>query len=208
MGGGKLPLGYRTVKRCADLCIALVMLVLALPLMCVIALLIRLESRGSPIFVQQRVGLKGRPFRMPKFRTMYLEGCGDATKPAKDDPRVTRVGRVLRTTGLDELPQLWSVVRGDMSLVGPRPEMPFIVTEYNDRQRLRLEVQPGLTGLWQLFGDREKQIHEDIEYDLKYVASCSLWLDAKIMFWTFWRATESILQLLMPLGHDYPSENW
>jgi hypothetical protein len=137
------------------------------------------------LFVQERLGMNGRPFRMFKFRTMWRDAPRYAPSPQGDvDPRITRVGRMLRLCGLDELPQLLNVLRGDMSLVGPRPEMPFIVERYTQLERQRLRARPGITGLWQLSVDRHAEIHENIEYDLYYIDHQSLMLDALILLET------------------------
>jgi hypothetical protein len=137
------------------------------------------------LFVQERVGLNGHRFRMFKFRTMWRDTPRYAPSPHGDvDPRITRVGRILRATGLDELPQLLNVLRGDMSLVGPRPEMPFIVDQYSPLERQRLLAKPGITGLWQLSADRHAEIHENIEYDLYYIGHQSLMMDALILLET------------------------
>jgi lipopolysaccharide/colanic/teichoic acid biosynthesis glycosyltransferase len=121
---------------------------------------------------------------MYKFRTMSMDADPYATKPVKTALHVTRVGRILRASGLDELPQLWNVLRGDMSLVGPRPEMPFIVKSYDQVHRLRLQARPGLTGLWQISTVRLQPIHDGIEYDLFYLANRSLALDLWILYRT------------------------
>jgi exopolysaccharide biosynthesis polyprenyl glycosylphosphotransferase len=174
---------YRIGKRALDLMIASVALVLTLPLWLVAAALIRLDSDGPVFFVQDRVGQRGHLFRILKFRTMRTNTAPYAHSPVGDDadPRITRVGRLLRMGGFDELPQLINVLRGDMSMVGPRPEMPFIVAGYNDQQRIRLEAKPGITGLWQLSADRHSEIHENIEYDLYYIQHQSLLLDLLIL---------------------------
>jgi lipopolysaccharide/colanic/teichoic acid biosynthesis glycosyltransferase len=122
---------------------------------------------------------------MYKLRTMYVDTPVQMLTPdSADDPRITRVGRFLRRTSLDELPQLLNVLKGNMSLIGPRPEMPFIVETYTEYQRHRLTVLPGITGLWQISGDRALQIHENLEYDLYYIANRSLSLDLAILFQT------------------------
>jgi lipopolysaccharide/colanic/teichoic acid biosynthesis glycosyltransferase len=146
---------------------------------------IRLDSPGGALFVQERVGLGGRIFRIFKFRTMWKDAPRYANSPGGDrDPRITRIGRFLRRTGLDELPQLLNVIRGEMSIVGPRPEMPFLVDGYNDLQRQRFHVKPGITGLWQVSVDRHAEIHENIEYDLYYISHQSLLLDVLVLFET------------------------
>ena len=136
-------------------------------------------------FQQERVGKDGERFRMYKFRTMHLNAaCYDFSPREPSDPRITRIGRFLRRTSLDELPQLLNVLQGTMSLVGPRPEMPFIVEQYTERHRQRLQVKPGLTGLWQLSGDRAVFIHENVEYDLYYIQHRNFFMDLAILLHT------------------------
>jgi exopolysaccharide biosynthesis polyprenyl glycosylphosphotransferase len=176
---------YEWAKRLSDVAGAVVLLVLGLPVFIVLAILVRLGSQGPAIFRQERVGLQGRPFCMFKFRTMYVDAAAYAYSPrVPDDPRITRVGRFLRRTSLDELPQLINVLAGKMSLVGPRPEMPFIVEQYTGLHRQRLQVKPGITGLWQLSGDRAYLIHENIEYDLYYIQHRNFFLDLAILVHT------------------------
>ena len=169
-------------KRIFDIiCSAAALLMLGVP-MAIIALAIRLESRGPAIFRQRRAGRRGRPFTMLKFRTMR---CGvepyDSSPHSADDARLTRIGRLLRETSLDELPQLFNVLAGQMSLVGPRPLYERQAAEWNDRQRRRLDVRPGVTGYAQAFGRGGLTIEEKIELDLHYVDNVSLRLDAKIL---------------------------
>jgi len=176
---------YEFVKQIFDIGAAIVLLLFTLPLWAVLAALIRLDSKGPALFSQMRVGRGGRPFELYKFRTMCVEAPKYGLHPANaDDPRVTRVGRWLRRTSLDELPQLINVLKGDMSLVGPRPEMPFIVARYNDHHRQRLQVIPGLTGLWQLSADRAFLIHENIQYDLYYIRNRNFFMDLAILLHT------------------------
>ena len=176
---------YDILKRTSDLCASLVAMVVLLPLYLGIALLIKFDSPGSAVFKQKRIGLLSHEFTIYKFRTMHVDTPVQMLTPdSVDDPRITRVGRFLRRTSLDELPQLLNVIKGDMSLVGPRPEMPFIVETYTEYQRQRLTVLPGITGLWQISGDRALQIHENLEYDLYYIANRSLSLDLAILFQT------------------------
>ena len=168
-----------------DIVTSLTLLTLALPLLILLAIAIKRESPGPVFFSQVRVGQGGRTFRMLKFRTMYTHMCGDAVSPSSgQDPRVTRLGRILRSTSLDELPQFLNVLRGEMSLVGPRPEMPFIVESYSAVDRLRLDAKPGITGLWQVSEARKSPIHENIDYDLYYIENQSLVLDFVIFFLT------------------------
>lgn len=186
-----------------DLTIAGLGFILCLPLMIVIAVLIKLDSPGPVVFRQIRIGknrrfhnnghlrnfrncdLKGKPFEIYKFRTMRQESDCYAISPQdENDNRLTRMGRIIRAYCLDELPQLIDVLKGDMSLVGPRPEMPFIVAKYGRLEALRLTVKPGITGLWQLCGSRKKHIHENLQYDLDYISQRSLLLDINIIIKT------------------------
>jgi exopolysaccharide biosynthesis polyprenyl glycosylphosphotransferase len=172
-------------RRCADLLISSSLLVLLAPLFALIAILICLDSRGPALFVQRRVGQDGELFRLFKFRSMFPSAPKYARSPvSSSDPRITRVGKVLRRMSLDELPQLFNVLNGTMSLVGPRPEMPFIVQRYDSRLRQRLAVKPGITGLWQLSADRTFPIHENIEYDLYYIRNRTFSMDAAILVHT------------------------
>jgi len=176
---------YRIVKRLMDLVLGGLALLVAGPVMAVIGVIIGLTDGRPVIFTQERVGQFGRTFRMFKFRSMYRNVPAYAPTP-KDpaDPRITPVGRFLRRTSLDELPQLLNVLRGEMSLVGPRPEMPFIVARYTPAQRERLLAKPGITGLWQISADRAFEIHENIDYDLYYIRNRSLLLDVVILLHT------------------------
>jgi exopolysaccharide biosynthesis polyprenyl glycosylphosphotransferase len=176
---------YNFFKRVMDLTIAGSALLVSLPVIIVLAIWIKRESPGPMFFTQYRRGAFNRSFRIFKFRTMYSDMCGDAITPQTSrDPRITPSGRFLRKTSLDELPQLWNVVRGDMSLVGPRPEMPFIVENYDDLQMMRLDVKPGITGLWQVSEARKAPIHENVDYDLYYIENQSVILDLTIFIMT------------------------
>ncbi|MBV9279778.1 MAG: sugar transferase [Chloroflexi bacterium] len=171
------------VKRAFDLVLSAILLALCSPLMLAIALWIRLDSPGPVLIHQRRVGAGAEPFYMHKFRTMHWKpedlDRGFAKQP--HDPRVTRVGRLLRRTSLDELPQLWNVLRGEMSLVGPRPELPAIVELYEPWQRKRFAVPPGMTGWWQVNGRSERSMHLNTEIDLYYVQNYSILLDLQIL---------------------------
>jgi exopolysaccharide biosynthesis polyprenyl glycosylphosphotransferase len=172
-------------KRLFDLTLSLFFLLLLTPVLLIVAIAIRLGTVGPVFFKQARVGRNGKRFEIYKFRTMYTESPAYMDSPAsREDHRITAVGRVLRRTSLDELPQLINVLKGEMSLVGPRPEMPFIVDTYNELQRERLRVKPGLTGLWQISADRERAIHENISYDIYYIENRSLLLDLAILVQT------------------------
>jgi exopolysaccharide biosynthesis polyprenyl glycosylphosphotransferase len=182
-------------KRLFDLACTLALLLFTWPLMLLIALAIRLDEPGPVIFRQQRVGENGRLFWMYKFRTMCndadrrgpelaFDGQGHPIYKWPDDHRVTRVGRWLRRTSLDEMPQFFNVLRGDMSLVGPRPEMLFLVERYDAWQRQRLAVPPGITGWWQVNGRSDLPMHLNTQFDLYYIRNYSMWLDLKILWRT------------------------
>ena len=180
---------YAFSKRMVDVIVSSILLVLLSPLFLLIALLIRVSSSGPAFFVQKRVGRDGLLFKMYKFRSMSRHARRYECSPkSSSDPRITRIGRFLRRTSLDELPQLMNVFLGQMSLVGPRPEMPFIVRRYNARQRLRLKVIPGITGLWQLSPDRAYPIHENLHHDLSYIRYRTLSMDLAILIHTLFFA--------------------
>jgi len=182
---GRTRIAGDLVKRAIDVAVSTAWLAILAPLFALIAALVKATSPGSVLFVQDRVGKDGCPFSIYKFRTMYRDAPQYSYSPgAGDDPRITPLGRFLRHTSLDELPQLVNVLLGHMSMVGPRPEMPFIVEQYTPVQRRRLEVKPGITGLWQLSADRAFPIHENIEYDLYYVRHRSLFMDVAILLHT------------------------
>ncbi len=187
-GEPRFPRRYVLAKRLLDVVVALAGLVACAPLFLILALLIKLDSPGPVFFLQERVGYRGRIFRMVKFRTMVANsGClpADGVHKRPDDPRVTRIGRFLRRTSLDELPQLINVLRGEMSLVGPRPEMVEIVlSRYQPWQYQRFLVPQGLTGWWQVTGRSTKVMHEHTEDDLYYIAHASFWFDLKILLRT------------------------
>lgn len=181
----------RVLKRLFDIIFAGSILLVTWPLFLVIALAIRSEGPGPIIFRQKRIGQHGKRFTMYKFRTMVdgaeqIEVLNNGTQGVKqpEDPRVTRIGRFLRRTSLDELPQFFNVLRGDMSVVGPRPEMPWLVDRYEWWQRKRFEVPQGITGWWQITGRADKPMHLNTEDDLYYVRNYSFWLDLQIIFRT------------------------
>jgi lipopolysaccharide/colanic/teichoic acid biosynthesis glycosyltransferase len=176
---------YERGKRVLDVALSSVALAALSPVFVVVAMLIKMDSTGPVLFIQDRVGLNGTIFRIFKFRSMYAESAQYEPSPTSSlDPRLTRVGRLLRRLSLDELPQLVNVIRGEMSLVGPRPEMPFIVQAYESNERKRLSVMPGITGLWQLSADRAFPIHENLEYDLYYVRNRGWFMDMAILIHT------------------------
>jgi len=173
---------YTTGKRAFDVAFSVGLMLLASPLLIAAGLLVKLTSKGPVFFRQVRIGYDGRPFTLYKFRSMYVEAPAYAFTPTSDDdPRVTQVGRFLRPSSIDELPQLINVLRGDMSVVGPRPEMPFIVETYSPELRQRLAVKPGLTGLWQISPARYQLIHENPQYDFYYIENASFVLDMRIV---------------------------
>ena len=194
----------RAIKRTLDVIVASILLLALSPLLAVAALAVRLTSRGAILIRQTRVGMDGRPFTFLKFRSMYvnsdaaeheeyvaslIRGEGGASEDKEmfkitDDPRITRVGKVLRRYSIDELPQLWNVLRGDMSLVGPRPSLPFEVSLYEDWHRMRLEVRPGMTGLWQVKGRSRLDFQEMVRLDIQYAARWSPLLDLMIILRT------------------------
>jgi lipopolysaccharide/colanic/teichoic acid biosynthesis glycosyltransferase len=160
-------------------------MLIGIPLFLLVSLFIKLDSPGPALFKQERAGKDGVPFHMYKFRTMRTDSLAyDYSPRQSSDSRITSVGRFLRKTSLDELPQLFNVFMGRMSLVGPRPEMPFIVERYTPLQSQRLMIKPGITGLWQLSGDRAFLIHENIEYDLYYIRHRNFFMDLAILLHT------------------------
>jgi lipopolysaccharide/colanic/teichoic acid biosynthesis glycosyltransferase len=182
----------RLLKRIGDRIAAAVLLVLFSPLLAAIALWILVDGGMPVLLVQERVGKGGKPFRMLKFRTMVqnaielAEGLTeDPYGVVPDDPRITGPGRFLRRTSLDELPQLWNVLRGEMSLVGPRPDLIEQAANYSEHDRRRLSVEPGITGWSQVNGREEIGWPERIEQDLWYIEHWSLRLDLRILLWTF-----------------------
>jgi exopolysaccharide biosynthesis polyprenyl glycosylphosphotransferase len=184
---------YVLAKRAMDILLSSLLLLAFSPILIGIALLIVLDSGWPAMFVQTRVGKNGRLFSMYKFRSMHSGAPQYGVSPTDaQDPRITRMGRFLRRTSLDELPQLVNVLLGDMSLVGPRPEMPFIVSKYSLEQRQRLQVLPGITGLWQLSADRAFQIHENLQYDLYYIRNRSFFMDMSILVHTLFFAMHGI----------------
>lgn len=181
----------RLLKRCLDLAVSVPLFLLGFPVYAIIALAIRLESEGPILLRQERIGIHGNPFHMYKFRSMYNNNnqvTFDENKlnviKRPDDPRVTKVGRLLRRTSLDELPQFLNVILGQMSLVGPRPEMPARLSQYEWWQYKRFEVPQGMTGWWQVNGRANRPMHLNTQDDLYYIENYSLWLDIKILLRT------------------------
>lgn len=189
-------LGVQRAQRVLDILACSLLLFLLLPVFAVLALWICLDSRGPILFIQKRVGKDGEGFPFYKFRSMVpdaearrqtLEHHNERNGPVfkmRNDPRITRSGRFLRKFSLDELPQLLNVLKGDMSLVGPRPALPNEVAQYSSRARLRLAVLPGVTGLWQVSGRSNLSFERSIELDLYYIQHQSLWLNLRILLMT------------------------
>ena len=189
---------YLITKRFVDVCIALLGLIVLLPFFLIVAVAIKIEDFSSPVFFkQQRVGKNGRNFEMFKFRSMvcnaeelkiFLQDQNEAEGPVfkiKSDPRVTKVGRFIRKTSIDELPQLYNVLKGDMSLVGPRPPLPDEVEMYTSYERQRISVTPGLTCYWQVNGRSNISFAEWVEMDLQYIQQRNMLIDLKLIFKTF-----------------------
>ena len=189
--------GTYVLKRALDIVVSGAGLVLLTPVFIGVAAAIRLESPGSVLFRQTRVGRWGQLFSMYKFRSMYIDAearkqtllaanemRGGVIFKMKEDPRITRVGRLIRRASLDELPQLWNVFIGDMSLVGPRPPVPAEVDQYSLADRRRLEVIPGITCIWQISGRSDIPFEEQVQLDVHYIESQSLFADLRILLWT------------------------
>jgi exopolysaccharide biosynthesis polyprenyl glycosylphosphotransferase len=195
-GDFRYRIAVRAVQRLMDLIAAPVLLMLLFPIFLTIAVLIWIDSPGPVLFIQKRVGKDGREFSFYKFRSMVrnaeslrasLEALNERDGPVfkmKNDPRVTRIGRFIRKYSLDELPQLFNVVIGDMSLIGPRPALPKEVAQYTPRQAQRLAVTPGVTGLWQVSGRSEMSFEDSVKLDLYYIQNQSLLLNLRILLMT------------------------
>jgi len=198
-GARTAAFGYAVSKRAFDLLVGSVLLVIAIPIILVAAVAIRINTPGSPFFVQTRLATKGRPFKIFKLRGMYIDARSrfptyydfsakrnlEFCFHHEEDPRVTRAGRFIRKTSIDELPNLWNVVLGDMSLVGPRPEIPEVLTLYGPYRDEYLSVKPGITCLSKVTGRDRLTKRETIEFDLDYIRRRSFSLDCKILWRTF-----------------------
>ena len=180
------------IKRALDILIALPVLIIGAIPMLIVAILIRLESPGPAIFRQERIGKDGKVFEFMKFRSMCqgAEHTGSGVYSGKDDARVTRLGRILRATSIDELPQLLNILKGDMSLIGPRPPLtyhPWPIDDYTAEQKRMFEVRPGITGWAQVNGRKGVEWNHRIELNVWYVDHVSFWLDLKIFFLTIYK---------------------
>ena len=185
------------IKRLMDIAVSGILIIIFLPFFILLAIAIRLESRGPVIFMQTRVGLDGRHFKFYKFRSMVVDSEKIKEKLAasneskdgvifkmKKDPRITKIGAFIRKFSIDELPQLFNVFKGDMSLVGPRPPIPKEVAEYNLEDRKRLHVKPGITCIWQISGRSDIPFKQQAELDKQYIKSKSVWQDIRILVLT------------------------
>ena len=182
---------YKGVKRALDVTFSLIGTAVSSPILLAVAAAVKLDSKGPVIFKQERLGKDGKVFEMYKFRSMCVdaEHMGTGQYSYKGDSRVTRVGKIIRATSLDELPQFINILKGDMSFIGPRPTLtyhPWKLEEYTDFQRRRFEVRPGITGLAQVHGRKAIDWNDRIKYDVEYVDNLSLGLDCKILFQTVW----------------------
>ena len=187
---------YKVSKRALDVIASFLGLVILSPILLIVAILIKLESNGPAIFAQSRIGLNGKEFKMYKFRSMVqnaeelkekLAKQNEMSGPMfkiKNDPRVTKVGKFIRKTSIDELPQLLNILKGDMTLVGPRPSLSREVEKFESWMLKRLEVKPGLTCYWQVSGRNNIDFYEWMKLDLKYVNDMSFWVDIKLIFKT------------------------
>ena len=173
-------------KYLLDFVAAFFLILIFSPLMIIIAILIKLSSRGPVFFSHKRVGINNKLFVIHKFRSLHIDTPSYSEKPeSNEDVRITSIGKWIRKTSLDELPQLFNVLKGEMSLVGPRPEMPFLAEKYEAWENIRHLVRPGMTGLWQLSPRRRGTIRDGIPVDLEYIENISLWNDFKILMRTF-----------------------
>lgn len=189
---------YRVLKRTFDIAFSILIFVLFWWLYLLLAIIIKIDdSKGSPIFIQERIGKNGKPFKMYKFRTMCTDAedrleelahLNEKTGPVfkiKDDPRILRTGKVIRKLSLDELPQFWNVLKGDISVVGPRPALPKEVATYNGYQKQRLLIKPGITCYWQTRTNRDSISFDDwVDLDLLYIKQCGVWADTKLIIQT------------------------
>lgn len=188
---------YYFIKRFIDILFSLIGIILLSPIFLIVAILIKIESKGGVVFAQQRVGKNGKLFKMYKFRSMIvnaeelldkLKENNEMTGPMfkmKKDPRITKIGRVIRKTSIDELPQLLNVLKGEMSLVGPRPNLPREVAEFDECHRIKLLAKPGLTCYWQVMGRNEIGFEEWMKLDMKYIEERNTFIDLKLIWKTF-----------------------
>lgn len=187
---------YKYIKRALDFLVSLTALLIIWPVLLIIAVLIKIDSNGPVIFKQKRLGLDGKEFEIYKFRSMCVgtEHTGSGVYSGKGDARVTKIGKIIRATSLDELPQLVNILKGEMSFVGPRPPLtyhPWPIEEYTEEQHRMFDVRPGITGWAQVNGRKDVEWHHRIELSCHYVENMSLWLDIKIMFMTVFKVIKN-----------------
>lgn len=197
MEGYKRGMGYFLIKRLIDIVGSFLGLVLISPLLLILCVAIKLDSKGPIIFAQKRIGKNGVPFYMYKFRSMIVDAeerlgalkeKNEMSGPMfkiKDDPRITKVGRFIRKTSMDELPQLLNILKGEMTFVGPRPNLPKEVEKFDDWMKIKLIAKPGLTCYWQVMGRNDVDFEDWMKLDLKYVQDRNTWLDIKLILKTF-----------------------
>lgn len=181
---------YKYIKRLLDILVSAFAVIILSPLMVITAMAVKLESEGPALFKQDRLGLDGKVFKIYKFRSMCqgAEHTGTGVYSGADDMRVTKVGRIIRATSIDELPQLFNIIKGDMSFIGPRPPLtyhPWDISEYTEEQLHMFDVRPGISGWAQINGRKDVEWHKRIELNCWYVDHMSLWLDIRILFTTF-----------------------
>ena len=193
----KKSLLYHFIKRFTDIFFSIFGIIIMIPVFIIVSILIKKGSRGGVIFSQQRVGKDGKLFKMYKFRSMIvnaeelqdkLRDCNEMTGPMfkiREDPRITKLGKFIRRTSIDELPQLFNILKGEMSLVGPRPNLPREVDEFDENQRLKLLAKPGLTCYWQVMGRNKIGFEKWMKLDLKYIEERNTFIDFKLIFKTF-----------------------
>jgi undecaprenyl phosphate N,N'-diacetylbacillosamine 1-phosphate transferase len=183
-------MNYKKIKRLIDVVVSIIGLIVLSPILLLVAIAIKIESKGPVIFQQERLGLNGKVFKIYKFRSMYVGAEKDGVYETKGDKRVTKVGKFIRKTSIDELPQFVNIIKGDMSIIGPRPTLtyhPWPFKEYTDEQKKRFNVRPGVTGWAQVNGRKELPWDKRIEYDVEYVEKLSLAFDLKIFFKTIFK---------------------
>ena len=183
---------YTVFKRFMDIVLSIIGLIIISPILLIVSLAIKIDSKGPVIFKQERIGKDGKVFKIYKFRSMVVgaEKMGTGVYSKKGDSRVTRVGKFIRMTSIDELPQLVNILKGEMSFIGPRPVLtyhPWKYEEYTPEQLKRFEVRPGVTGLAQIHGRKQVEWKKRIKYDVEYVEKLGLWLDIKIFFITIYK---------------------
>lgn len=181
---------YKYIKRLLDILVSAFAVIILSPLMVITAMAVKLESEGPALFKQDRLGLDGKVFKIYKFRSMCqgAEHIGTGVYSGADDMRVTKVGKIIRATSIDELPQLFNIIKGDMSFIGPRPPLtyhPWDISEYTEEQLHMFDVRPGISGWAQINGRKDVEWHKRIELNCWYVDHMSLWLDIRILFTTF-----------------------